>query len=804
MSDDTTPRDRANAEQRRASDPAISAFVSASAGSGKTQLLTDRQLRHMLSGADPARIQCLTFSKAAAAEMALRLQRRLGDWVTLPDAALDAAIAALDLAPTAEIRRRARALFATVLDLPGGMRIGTIHAFCQSLLRRFPLEAAISPHFQLIEDRDAGEARHAAREDVLTRSAALGVEAALETLAGLLRAEEFGEHAARLAADRDRLQAALALGHPALAAAQRRVLGIDARTLADVQTAAVDWPESARLRDAARQVASGGAAGCKVRAAAILDWLGHEPPRRSAQWEIWAGHFLSAKGEPLSGKTFVNPGLHADCPSLRDAFLAEAERIVRVNDEMRAVRMADASAALVRLAAPVIEGYARRKAETGQVDFEDLIGRTSRLLVDPGAAWVLYKLDGGLDHLLLDEVQDTAPAQWRIARALTSEFFAGEGGRDSEMPRTVFAVGDRKQSIFSFQGADIATFDGERSRLGRLVGAAGQRWLDTTLDVSFRSTAPVLALVDRVFAQPLAARGVTEPGQPLRHFADRADHAGHVELWPLAPVPKAEGEDAPWSVPDDYLRQSSAQDLLAEALADWIAGQTSGGTLLESRGRPLAPGDIMVLVRKRATFPRTLMRALKARGVPVAGLDRLTLTEQPAVQDLLALCAVLLLPEDDLSLAAVLVSPLGGLDDDSLMPLAIERETSLWERLRARHAECPDWAAAYRLIATLLGRVDFVTPHVLLTEALGPGEAARPARGGGGGTDRRTAPGRDHLWPHPSPLAARLPALAVRRRNGGEARAGGRGQRRPHHDRAWCEGVAGPGRDPAGHDGAAG
>ena len=169
-----TPRERANREQLAASDPAVSAFVAASAGSGKTKLLTDRLLRLMLAGEKPERIQCLTFTKAAAAEMAVRLQRTLGKWVTLDDDPLDRALADLAIDPTPDLRQRARALFARVLDLPGGMRIGTIHAFCQSLLRRFPLEAALSPHFQIVDERDAADALTEAQKTKLSEAIPLG------------------------------------------------------------------------------------------------------------------------------------------------------------------------------------------------------------------------------------------------------------------------------------------------------------------------------------------------------------------------------------------------------------------------------------------------------------------------------------------------------------------------------------------------------------------------------------------------------------------------------------------------------
>ena len=328
---------------------------------------------------------------------------------------------------------------------------------------------------------------------------------------------------------------------------------------------------------------------------------------------------------------------------------------------------------------------------------------------------MLYKLDGGLDHLLLDEVQDTAPAQWRIASKLTEEFFAGSGARDIE--RTVFAVGDRKQSIYSVQGADAASFERERAALAGMVGRAGKEWRDVAMDVSFRSTAPILQLVDAVFADPLAAQGVVAAGETLTHYADRAAFAGSVELWPLAPSPPPQVA-APWNVADTNAAAPSARQTLATALADWIAGQV--GTRLESRGRDLHAGDILVLVRRRDELARALVRALKQRNVAVAGLDRMVLTEQPAVQDLLSLADTLLLPEDDLSLACVLTSPLGFLTDDSLMRLAVGRRGTLWDALRTRAPEQPDWLAARNFLAAMLSRVDYVSPYALLAEALGP------------------------------------------------------------------------------------
>jgi ATP-dependent helicase/nuclease subunit A len=711
----TTARLRANDEQRRAADPAASTFVEASAGSGKTKLLTDRLLRLMLANVPPQRIQCLTFTNAAAAEMAVRLHDTLGRWVTMSDAELDAALGGIDVLPSEGIRNKARALFAQVLDVEGGMRIGTIHAFCQSLLRRFPLEAALSPHFQLMEDTDAANAMKDARETMLMRADSATMRRALEVLAGLASAQQFGEHVATLQKHRDRMQRALALGDELLAA-QRRALGVTADSEAALMRSAVSWPEEARLRDAAAHVRDHGSAATARRATDMLEWLALDAATRLECWEYWCGYFHKQDGQPRAASGFVNGALAKTQPTLADVFLTEAERIAAVQDGRRALKVAGISHALVMLAAPTLHAYAERKDQGSLLDYDDLIGCASRLLIDPGAAWVLYKLDGGIDHLLLDEVQDTAPAQWRIAHALTDEFFAGAGARDAD--RTVFAVGDKKQSIFSFQGADVASFDQARDHWRRRVQGARQEFRNVALDVSFRSSEPVLALVDAVFADPVAARGVTAPGE-LRHYADRAGVAGAVELWPLAPLADV-AEPDPWTVPDRNQGQQSAPQRLADRLADWIAHETDGSMPLESKGRPLRPGDVMVLVRRRDAFGRALVRALKARGVPVAGLDRLLLTEQPAVQDLMALGDALLLPQDELRFACMLTSPLGGLSDESLMDLSVGRGRSLWETLRDRAHERPEWQAAWNFFAALLSRVDYLTPHALFSHALGP------------------------------------------------------------------------------------
>lgn len=710
-----TPAEKARGEQLQGSNPAVSAFVEASAGSGKTKLLTDRILRLMLGGTAPGRIQCLTFTKAAAAEMSVRLQTRLGKWVTLDDGKLDSELDGLEVRRSVETRQAARSLFAQVLDLPGGMRISTIHAFCQSLLRRFPLEAAISPQFRLIEGVDATVTLDRAREGVI----ASADPAALTGLAPLASLADVAKLVRELQAFSGRVEGLSALSERALRVGVRRLLDVRWPDRATLMEDAVEPPDEPALAEAVRQVAAHGSDSAQKFADPMLAWLGMAAPGRAADWSSWVAALRTQEGKPRQISAFADKPLRKRHPGIQDLIEAEQARVFALDDQRRGLEASEATLALLAVTLPVLRAYQSAKTYAGQVDYADLIARTSQLLVDPGAAWVLYKLDGGIDHLLLDEVQDTAPAQWQIAHRLTHEFFAGLGTRDDGPPRTFFAVGDPKQSIYSFQGAEPDEFSRSRAEMAARVGP--EHWRDVALDVSFRSAVPVLALVDAVFAQPLAVPGVAEDA-PLRHYANRAGAAGRVELWPLVPYVKPD-EAGAWEAADRNRSTVSGMARLADTIGAWIAGQIAAGARLDSQDRPMHAGDVLVLVRRRTAFNGALVRALKARGVPVAGLDQLALLEQLAVMDVLALLDAVLLPSDDLAVACVLTSPLGGLSDNSLMDLSLPggsfRQDSLWNTLRARHAERAEWAAAWLFMAAVQARADYVTPHVLLTEVLG-------------------------------------------------------------------------------------
>jgi ATP-dependent helicase/nuclease subunit A len=706
-----TVLDRANTEQRAASNPATSAFVAASAGSGKTKLLTDRLLRLMLAGTPPGRILCLTYTKAAAAEMTIRLNRRLGEWVVLPQTELEAALAELDVRPNSEICGRARQLFADVQDLPGGMRISTIHAFCQSLLRRFPLEAGLSPHFELEDETAAAQRLRDARETVLADP---NMRRRILALAAETNEQDFAALTAKFCAGDDLQSLLRDFTTVEITDMQAAALGAETLDDAAILTAAVTCPRQQQLAESWRRIAAAGTPSGQALALKNLDWLAHPPDAKTFHWDDWVDGHLTGAGKPRVLSKFFGKNLAAERDALDREIAAEQARIITALDARKAARLASLNRHLINLLAPILQ--TNNTGKTAALSYADLIAHTGRILIDPGAAWILYKLDGGIDHLLLDEVQDTAPTQWDIAGAIAAEFFAGAGARD--VPRSVFAVGDAKQSIFSFQGADLQSFETYRAKFRNQVQDAGQNWLDGQLSVSFRSTAPVLALTDAVFAQGPARTGVCED-TTLTHGVSRIGQAGSVTLWPLTQAVAAPALPS-WAPPSDYQGADSAKAILARDLAAHIKTLLDSARILPSRARPITPGDILVLVRHRDELVTALTAACKAAGVPIAGIDRMALTEQQAVSDLLALCDILLLPEDDLAFGQFLASPLGGLSDESLMHLAIGRPSSLSAALHARRAEQPDWAAAAQMFDTLRRRADFITPYALLSEALGP------------------------------------------------------------------------------------
>jgi ATP-dependent helicase/nuclease subunit A len=693
--------DRARHAQREAADPAVSAWVAANAGTGKTQVLTDRILRLLLAGTRPERILALTYTKTAAAEMSKRVFDRLSAWVTIADPDLDAAL--VDLMGRAALpleRTRARQLFASAIETPGGLKVQTIHAFCEQLLQRFPLEAGVPPGFSILDDRTSAELREAAITAVLTDAAAQPMSSrgrALTTIVAYAVDDTF-DALVRTALDRrDWLSAMTRLDDTGQEADAhyRRLLDVPLQaSRGDLVGAAVAAFDIAQAQSARDILSAGGA-----REIMYAEKLAAVVQAKTDADRLAALRALCLTGTRTPREPSVNKATAEQFPTLKERLIEMRDRFIAGEQRVRALDLVEATLALATIASAVTGHYTRAKLQRAALDFDDLIRKAQSLLAGPAiegsaAQWVLFKLDGGLDHVLVDEAQDTSRAQWSLIESLAAEFYAG-GSRD-DILRTLFAVGDEKQSIYGFQGAAPEMFDAMGRAFAAQADAAGKAMRRVPLNVSFRTTAPVLAAVDHVFADRTRTPGLTARDEPIQHVAHRALQAGPVSD-PWRPLSEA-------TAPSPLRR-------LADRIADTIAGWLARGERLASEDRPIRAGDILVLVAKRRPFAPAMVAALKARDIPVAGADRLRLTDQIGVQDLIALGDFLVLPEDDLALATILKSPLFGLDDDALLALAPKRKGTLWQALLKRAETDVFFVDAATRLKAWRSEADFLPPY---------------------------------------------------------------------------------------------
>lgn len=683
-------------KQLQAADPRRSAWVSANAGSGKTYVLVQRIIRLMLAGADPGKILALTYTTAAAANMANRVFKTLSEWTGLDDAALGVTLRALGEEPNKATLKRARQLFARAIETPGGLKIQTIHAFCERVLHLFPFEANVPAKFDVLDDVQAAELTGEALHDMLLAALsgahpdladALGRvvdQAAESTLKDLIRT---GIHLRqRLSEEGEITREGVVEDYLGLAPHRN-----SEDVFEDMVGGALP-PSAWSMAIAALEEAGDLDSAAQLQAA-----LDDDDPENRALYYL--GLFLTQKQTFRAPSRFLT-GLKKHNPALRDVFLSELERLQPLREEMLGHDTADRTRALMVLVDAVLDRYRQKKIARGALDFADLIARTRALLSRAGSRFVLYKLDSGISHLLVDEAQDTSPAQWDIMQELTSEFFDGEAAH-SEV-RTIFAVGDPKQSIYSFQGADPESFEKTKrtyqTKLKRLALALDdpeQELLPLELTVSFRSAPLVLQSVDLVF-QNERAKGVQDPG--TTHESVRLNAPAHIELWDIPETVKSEERDI-WQLPVDETDEQApvvkVAHRIAQEVARWLAPNAT--ETIEENGslRPIRAGDIMILVRQRGVLFDRVIRALKERGIPVAGADRLILNAHIAVLDLVSLGRAMLLPDDDLALAEILTSPLFGLDDYDLLRFAPQRGAqSLEAALRTAATTHPTYAAA--------------------------------------------------------------------------------------------------------------
>ena len=677
-----------SAAQKKALAPKHSIWLSANAGTGKTQVLTGRVLRLLLENVAPQKILCVTFTNAAAAEMSARIRHKIAEWVQMDEAALQTTLTDI-LERKAEPKHleKAHALFAEIVDRPDALNIKTLHGFCQSLLAQFPLEAGISPGFRVLDEEEAT----LLKKTVFAQTVQLPqLHASISFLAAQLRDNEIFELIEKACAMQKKLR-------PQLAEIQQKLkqdanADIRIHKTTNLQALAQAWEESESKEELAR--------GREVR-----NWL----ENGEENWRDYVAIFTTQKGEPL--KNLCVKATAKKYPQLEEIAREEQQRALQIAEQMAVKETAERTIHLLHVLHFFFDLLDQEKAKAQALEYDDLIVKTKALLESQEASlWVRYKLEGGIHHLLLDEAQDTSPEQWAIVEAICEDFFAGEGITQAE--RTLFVVGDPKQSIYRFQGADTALFHGQQALFQARAIAAEKQFAPETLALSYRSTESVLRLVDGVLAHTNMQKRLGETLYP-KHDLHRKQQAGQVVLWPIVAEEK-EADAEGWILPDNRKIPADPQRKLVAAICETVAGWLNEGRLLEAKGRPIMAGDILILMRERGVLMDRLVRGLKQRGVAVAGVDRLKLKQHIWVQDLLALARFLLLPQDDFSLACILKSPLLSLNEDDLYMLSHARgEETLWQRLQqSAHQE-----AIVRL-KEYLRLTDFLPPFELFMHVL--------------------------------------------------------------------------------------
>ncbi|MCJ8189946.1 double-strand break repair helicase AddA [Sphingomicrobium aestuariivivum] len=717
------PLPRLGGAQGRASDPAHHAALSASAGTGKTMVLTSRVLRLLLRGVSPGAILCLTFTKAAAAEMSNRISMRLANWVRMDAQHLKLDLANLGERTDEETLKRARQLFARLLDTPGGLRIQTIHAFSQSLLASFPAEAGIAPGFEAIDDRAADRLVTEVLADLASEAAASPLPNDrqflhdLETMSlrlGQAGATGFLKGCAAFPRGFARLSEKGAI-EPWLRVLSELPATGTAEEILAAELFHLDGILFGRLVAANR---AWGTATGKGIAERIAAFEAADPGQRAALLPGLADKILKKGTDELCKVSPKQVAADPDYEMLAKEFADWWLPLSRLPD--RLVYVEDLAAAL-RAGERFTQRYGRVKQARGLADFTDLIEWTLDLLAQPGIGdWIRFKLDARIDHVLVDEAQDTNAEQWRIISAMADEFFAGNAETEDRF-RTLFMVGDFKQAIYGFQGSQPEQFVAARERFRQraedaIAAAVDERpraFEDLSVSTSFRSSPAVLECVDRVI-ETVGAGAMGLPDDPPRHFvADHnSDRFGAVELWPAFDFEAEEGGDGAGEENWIDLRDRH----YARTLADEVGAMIEQGT---------RPGDILILLRRRSELASLIVARLFAARVPVAGVDRLFLSRPLAVQDLLAAMRFATQPGDDLSLACLLVGPLIGWSQDELAALAMDREgASLWKSLQ--RAETRPAMEARRVLDPLLGMADFTGPGAFLEAILsGPMDGRR-------------------------------------------------------------------------------
>lgn len=695
-----------NVLQRAASTPQDSVWVGASAGSGKTKVLTDRILRLLLpqsngqDGVKAQKILALTFTKAAASEMALRISKRLSEWAVCPmdgDKGLEQNLKALlGYPPTDRQLDQARKLFADVVETPGGLKIMTIHSFCQSVLGRFPLEADLPPNFKALEESQAKLLLKKSIAQTLSLAESQkgsSLSGAVDNLIFINNEDQISNLFQQFMSEKRQVQNILKkyFDPDGLCNALCQFFNIAPQITKEdylTQSCNISSSSETKLRHCCTIMASGTPKTDQKNSIIIQEFLDAPLNKRKEIFDDYKGVLLTKENTIKNQRYLVTKSIIDKNPQILDTLHEEAIRLINIQENIQKAYIASVTRDLFIMGQSILEAYESLKSNENVLDFDDLILRTLDLLQGNtqslhtlnATPWIRYKMDQGIDHILVDKSQDTNPEQWEIIKMLCDDFYDSIEDND----KTVFIVGDEKQSIFSFQRASPEKFHDMQDWFLNKIKNIEDDLQIINFETSFRSTPAILDFVDEVFKNEETRQGLS--ALPIKHYSHRKTQAGHVELWPVFESEDDEDDD-PWALPLEVSDSTSGAVKMANHIGDTIKTWMNENKILPSHNRPIKAGDIMILVKSRNAFLDQLVRALKTRDIPVSGVDRMVLKDQLVVQDLIAFMKFALLPDDDLNLATILKSPLIGWNEDQLYKYCYKRQGSLWANIKENYKD---------------------------------------------------------------------------------------------------------------------
>ncbi|CAK6508316.1 MAG: exodeoxyribonuclease V subunit beta [Rickettsia endosymbiont of Ixodes ricinus] len=645
--------------QQQASDPNYSVWVSASAGTGKTKILTDRFLRLLITGVEPSNILCLTFTNAAAVEMQARINSRL-KYLSLCNAEkLEKELFLMSGdKPSPQETENAKTLYNKILNSNEPLNIYTIHAFCQKILKIFPLEAGITPEFKILE------------------------ETKLQDIFLNIRNELYlsDEH-------NDLIKVLLNRFHEI--------------TLQDIFTEIIEqkikFKKLFTHKTISKEISN------KRLALGQLNNIYDEIENLFAEYdlEIKAQEIFFTK-DGKKRKSLLSKELTRKYPKLLLELEKITSEIYRLDELRRIEELEYHTNLLTKLAHIILKKYDSYKEENNLLDYDDLIYYTEKLLNNKTMhKWLLHKLESEINHILVDEAQDTSPPQWNIITTLITEFNAADKQQNvipwlvhsiqekikkDWIPRfdrgmTIFIVGDDKQSIFSFQGADLHNFSLVNEQLKANLTSTNKKFKNITLEYSYRSCAEILQFTHNVLKNIKSDYpSLFLSNNPL--ISSLRTHQGIITVWPL--VISEKQEELFWALPEDYENSKSAADLLIKKIVNFIKEQIESKEILPSTASRIYEKDFMILVRKRDEFSNNLIKELSRAKLKVEISDRINLKENLTIMDLISVAKFVLLPDDDLNLAGLLKSPIIGMNEQQLYELLVNKnDNSLWDNLSA-------------------------------------------------------------------------------------------------------------------------